>query len=130
MRCLLVILSLLLLTPGCPLLGEDHQVDVSVKVEPGDFSMEENREVSVQVKVENVARNTLTTSVDAGGTQGLNMTEPQRTNFTLKPEEIRIIDFKGQVEEDALPGRYVVDVIVKTDRNDVVTEKAKIMVKK
>ncbi len=124
----LFVLSLFLLIPGCSLLGEKHQVKVSVEVVPSKVSINEGQEVEIKVRVLNIAKGSVTVNIDAANTEGLLIVRPDRTTFTLKPEESRILNFKARIKEDALPGDYIVDIVVKTDSRDEVVEKAKLKV--
>lgn len=126
MRIALILLTLLLLSQGCSLIGEEHQVKTFIEVKPSKLSVGNGEEVKIKVKVENIASSPLTANVDANGSEGLFVVRPERTTITLKPEESRIMDFSARIKEDALPGSYVVDIFVETDRGDVVREKAKL----
>lgn len=123
----LVFLAIVLLVGGC-LIGEKHQIKVVVEVEPAKIKLDEAKEVSIRVNVQNIAKKELSVNVDAQNTEGLYIIEPERTTFSLKPEESRVLSFRAKLKEDALPGRYIVDVLVSTDTGEKVREKARLEV--
>ncbi len=125
---ILYILVLLLLIPGCTLVGKAHEIKVSVNVIPSKVSINYNKYIEMNVVVLNIGSKTVTANIDAGNTEGLVIIKPERATITLKPQESRILGFKAKLEESALPGNYIVDIIGKTNDGDTVVTKANLMV--
>ncbi len=125
---LLAILLAATLVAGCALWSGGHSIKLSTEVIPGQVSLQEPETLRVEVRATNVGNATETITADATATEGLSVTKPNRTQFTLKPEESRIITFTVTVAKDIAPGDYIIDVIVRTGNGDVVTGKAKVKV--
>lgn len=123
----LMFISLLLLSAGCVSKGK-YSVKLDINVVPSKVSLESPEEISIEASVRNVGSSAIVIDADVVGTEGLQVTKPQRTNFTLKPEDSRTIIFTANLSSDAVPGDYVIDVRVKTDKGEVVEEKAKVRV--
>ena len=125
---LLAILLVAILVAGCAIWGDSHAIKLSTEVVPGQVSLQEPETLRVEVRATNVGNATETITADATATEGLSVTKPNRTQFTLKPEESRIITFTVTVAKDIAPGDYIIDVIVRTGNGDIVTGKAKVKV--
>ena len=124
----LTVLLLATLVAGCALWSDSHAVKLSTEVIPGQVSLQEPETLRVEVRATNVGNATETITADATATEGLSVTKPNRTQFTLKPEESRIITFTVTVAKDIAPGDYIIDIVVRTGNGDVVTGKAKVKV--
>ncbi|HDL15427.1 MAG TPA: hypothetical protein ENH28_04665 [Euryarchaeota archaeon] len=109
-------------------MGKAHEIKVSVNVIPGKVSINYDKYIEMNVEVLNIGSKTVTANIDAGNTAGLIIIKPERATVTLKPQESRILGFKAKLEEDALPGNYIVDIIGKTDDGDTVVAKANLRV--
>ncbi len=124
----ILFISLLLLSAGCIYSKSKYSVKLDISVVPSKVSIESPEEISIEANVRNVGSSTITIDADVIGTELLQVKKPQRTNFTLKPEDSRTIVFTANLSKDAVPGDYVIDVRVKTDKGEVVEDRAKIRV--
>lgn len=125
---LLAILLVAILVAGCAIWSDSHAIKLSTEVIPGQVSLQEPETLRVEVRATNVGNATETITADATATEGLSVTKPNRTQFTIKPEESRIVTFTVTVAKDIAPGDYIIDIIVRTGNGDVVTGKAKVKV--
>lgn len=100
---------LVLLVSGCSM-GASPDIVLKGKVDPGQVSLDKRLPVQIQASVENVGNSTETISVDVDGSEGLIVEKPQRTVFTLKPGESRVVIFTGTLEETAVPGKYRIEI--------------------
>ncbi len=127
MRALVFILLLLLIS-GCTISGVKDNIRVESEIVPSKINLEEPEPLSLEVRVKNVGTSTETVSADVKKTEGLSVTKPDRTTFTLKPGESRTIAFTASLTGDAVPGDYIIDVQVKTQNGDIVEDRAKVRV--
>jgi uncharacterized membrane protein len=123
-----VLFFLLLVLSGCTALGSKHTIKLESEVTPSKVSIEEPEEIVVKAKTTNIADKMVTVEVNVVETEGLSITRPNKTTFRLKPGESRIVEFKVNLNEDAVPGDYRIDVQAKTTEGDVVLDKAKLRV--
>jgi uncharacterized membrane protein len=123
-----VLLFLLLVLSGCTALGSKHTIKLESEVTPSKVSIEEPEEIVVKAKTTNIADKMVTVEVNVVETEGLSIIRPNKTTFRLKPGESRIVEFKVNLNEDAVPGDYRIDVQAKTTEGDVVLDKAKLRV--
>jgi uncharacterized membrane protein len=128
MRILIpLILLVMVAAPGC-LLGEKQSIKLESEIVPNKVSLEEPESLSLEAKVSNVGKNTVTITVDIIGDEGLEVSKPPRTTFTIKPGGSRIVIFNATLAEDAVPGDYIIDVTVTTDKGERITGVAKLRV--
>lgn len=123
-RKALFILLALFLIAGCTV-GTTHNMRLRGNVNPGQISLDKRMPVSIEASVENIGNSTETITIDAADdTQGISIEKPERTSFTLKPGESRIVVFIGTLEETAPPGKYRIDITATTKGDDVISETA------
>ena len=122
------VLLLVLLLCGCIIKGEKHAISINSDVSPSRVSLTDREPLRIEVKVTNIDEQKEKIITEVVGTQGLKISTPQKITFVLKPDESRIITFPAELTEDALPGDYVIDVKVSTERGDVIEDKAKVRV--
>ena len=108
------VLVVTILFLGC-MVGSEENIRLKGAVDPGQISLDKDVPVSVEATVENIGNDTETIEVDVDGTEGLIIERPERRSFTLKPGESRTIIFVGRLEETAVPGKYRVEVVAKTE---------------
>ena len=114
---------LLLLITGC-MVGNTDNLRLKTNVNPSQVSLDNKIPVSIEASVENIANSTSVVSVDVEDTEGLIVKKPERTRFTLKPGESRVVIFEGKLEEDAVPGKYRIEVEAQIENGGRVTETA------
>lgn len=113
---------LLLLMIGCTV-GTEHVIRLRGNVYPSRIALDSTEPVTIEASIENIGNSSHTVTVSAeDNTQGINIIMPERTVFTLKPGESRVVLFEGHLDEAAAPGRYRIDVLAKTDSLDLVEE--------
>ncbi len=118
---LLTLLAAALLITGCTL-GTANTIRLKGTANPGQISLDKRMPVAIEATVENIANSTETVTVDVDDTEGLSVTKPERTQFTLKPGESRVVIFTGKLDETAVPGKYRIEISAVTQRGDHVTE--------
>jgi uncharacterized membrane protein len=121
------VILLLLLVSGC-LLGARQNIKVNSRVTPAKVALEEPEPISIEVHVSNVGSSSETITADVTETEGLMVTKPNRTVFTLKRGESRTITFTAYLMEDAVPGEYIIDVKIEAESGEIVWDRAKITV--
>ena len=114
-------LVFIFLAAGCTV-GTPHSIRLRGNLNPAQLSLDKRMPVSIEASVENIANSTETVSVDVVETEGLLIEKPERTSFTMKPGESRVVVFTGELEETAVPGKYRVEITADTERGDRVTE--------
>jgi uncharacterized membrane protein len=124
----LIFLFLMAAGTGCILFQGHQSISLESEVVPSKVSLAEPEPLSVEVQVGNIGKSTVKVKVDVGTDEGLRISNPPKTDFTIKPEGSRIVIFNASLEEDAVPGDYVIDVKVTTDKGEVVTGVAKLRV--
>ncbi len=129
MRAVLFILLLisLLLISGCTISSRQN-IKLESEIVPSKINLEEPEPLYLEARVKNIGTATETVTTDVVKTEGLSVTKPSRTTFTLKPGESRTITFSASLTEDAVPGDYIIDVQVKTENGDMVWDRAKLRV--
>jgi hypothetical protein len=105
---ILVVLLVMLLS-GCSM-GASRDIVLRGTVDPGQVSLDKLLPVAIEASVENVGNSTETIAVDVDGTEGLLVEKPERTVFTLKPGESRVVIFIARLEETAVPGKYRIEI--------------------
>jgi uncharacterized membrane protein len=116
----MILLSVFLVI-GCTI-GTTSTIRLKGNVDPAQISLDKRIPVSIEANVENIANSTETVTVDVEETEGLSIEGPERTTFTLKPGESRVVIFVGKLEEAGVPGEYRIDISAKTREGDRVTE--------
>ncbi len=127
MRTVLLLILIVFIT-GCTISNSRENIRLESEIVPGKISLNEPEEVRLEAKVKNVGTSTETVSADVVKTEGLVVTKPSRTTFTLKPGESRTIVFSANLTADAVPGDYIIDVQVKTQNGNIVNDRAKLRV--
>jgi uncharacterized membrane protein len=117
----LLIFLLAFALAGC-IVGTADTVRLKGNVNPAQISLDKRAPVSIEANVENIANLTETVSVDVEDTEGLSIVKPERTTFTLKPGESRVVIFMGTLDEAGVPGEYRIDIYAETKNGDVVNE--------
>ncbi len=120
LNVILAVLLVLLLS-GCSM-GGSRDIVLRGNVDPGQVSLDKMLPVAIEASVENVGNTTETISVDVGGSEGLIVEKPDRTTFTLKPGESRVVIFIGRLEETAVPGKYRIEITAGPQGSGAVTE--------
>jgi uncharacterized membrane protein len=120
LACLLVIL-------GC-LGGKTHNIKLTSEVTPAKVSLDDKKLISIDVRATNVGTSLEKITADVIKTEGLVIILPNRTTFTLKPEESRTIIFYAELMDEAVPGDYIIDVKVETESGDIIWDRARIRV--
>ena len=124
----LVFVLLLAVSAGC-ILGQGKQsIKLESQVVPSKVSLEEFEPLSIEARVSNIGKTTVKVKVDVVTDEGIIIGKPPRTEFTIKPGGSRIVVFNASLEEDVVPGDYVIDIAVVTDKGDAVTGVAKLRV--
>ena len=124
----LVFIFILIIASGCLLSSDKQGIKLESEIVPSKISLDEAQPLTLEARVTNIghAKETITAEVIA--TEGLDVSTPERTEFTLKPGESRIITFDATLKKDAVPGDYIIDIQVKTDTGEVITGVAKLRV--
>ncbi len=125
---IVLLLILIVSISGCTISNSKENIRLESEIVPGKISLEKPEEVHLEAQVKNVGTSTETVTADVVKTEGLMVTKPSRTTFTLKPGESRTIAFSANLTDDAVPGDYIIDVQVKTLNGDIVTDRAKLRV--
>ncbi len=129
MRALVLIFMLFIaLVSGCLLSNGKQGIKLESEIVPSKVSLEEAQPLILEARVTNVGNVKETITAEAIATEGLNVSQPERTEFTLKPGESRIITFDATLMKDAVPGDYIIDIQVKTGTGEVITGVAKLRV--
>jgi uncharacterized membrane protein len=105
-------------------------IKLECEVKPSKVSLDDPKTISIEAHVSNIGTSIQTVDVDVVKTEGIEVVKPERTRFTLKQGESRVVTFYASLMEDTVPGNYIIDIEVKTQEGDVVKGKAKIIVVK
>jgi uncharacterized membrane protein len=116
-----IILLTLLLIVGCTV-GNSKNIRLRGNVNPAQISLDKKVPVFIEANVENIGNSTETVSLEVDDTEGLSVEKPKRTSFTLQPGESRIISFTGILDANAVPGKYRVEILAKTENSGRVSE--------
>jgi uncharacterized membrane protein len=117
----MIILLTLLLIVGCTV-GSSKNIRLRGNVNPAQISLDKKVPVFIEANVENIGNSTETVSLEVDDTEGLSVEKPKRTSFTLQPGESRIISFTGILDANAVPGKYRVEILAKTENSGRVSE--------
>jgi uncharacterized membrane protein len=123
-----LLLFLAVFISGCTISSNRENIRLESEIVPSKVSLDSPVQVSLEARVENVGTSTETITADIVKTEGLIVTKPDRTTFTLKPGESRTVTFKANLTADAVPGDYIIDVQVKTQSGNIVWDRAKLRV--
>ena len=124
----LVLLFLLAVSAGC-IFGQGKQsIKLDSQVVPSKVSLSEPEPLSVEAEVSNIGKSTVKVTVDVETDEGILIDKPLKTDFTIKPGGSRIVVFNASLDKDAVPGDYVIDIKVTTDKGDVIKGVAKLRV--
>lgn len=127
MKGAILVLMVLILISGCTI-GERHTMKVDSDVVPSKISLGEHAPVKIEATATNIGSATETITADVRGTEGLNVTPPNNTIFTLKPGESRTVTFTAKLTKDAVPGDYILDVHIQTNSGDLIIDRIKLRV--
>lgn len=128
MRRFIAFLACLMVISGCIIGGTGHNIKLTSEVKPAKVSLENKELISINVRATNVGTSLEKITADVIKTEGLVIIPPNRTTFTLKPDESRTIIFYANLMEDAVPGDYIIDVQIKTEDGDIIWDRAKVRV--
>ena len=128
MRRFIAFLACLMVISGCIMGGTKHNIKLTSEVKPAKVSLENKELISINVRATNVGTSLEKITADVIKTEGLVIIPPNRTTFTLKPDESRTIIFYANLMEDAVPGDYIIDVQIKTEDGDIIWDRAKVRV--
>ncbi len=106
---------------GCTI-GVSQDIRLRGSVNPSQVSLDRKVPISIEASVENIANSTETISVDVVDTEGLSVQKPERTTFTLKPGESRVVIFIGILEDTAVPGKYRIEIAAETEDGEMSNE--------
>jgi uncharacterized membrane protein len=123
----LIALAAVFMFIGCTV-GTAHNIRLKGNVNPAQISLSKRTSASIEASVENIGNSTETVSVDVVETEGLSVMKPERATFTLKPGEVRIVTFTGTLEETAVPGTYVIEIIADAKSGGTVRERVSLKV--
>lgn len=123
-----VFLLLLISLSGCTIRSTRENIRLESEIVPSKMGLDEPVELKLEARVKNVGTSNEVITADVVRTEGLIVTKPDRTTFTLKPGESRTITFSANLTEDAVPGDYIIDVQVKTQNGNLVWDRAKLRV--
>ncbi len=127
MRALVLIFTLMIAS-GCLLSSSKSSIKLESEIVPSKISLDEPQPMTLEARVTNIGDAKETINAEAIATEGLSVTRPVRTEFTLKPGESRTITFNATLMEDAVPGDYIIDIQVKTDTGELINGVAKLRV--
>jgi len=127
-RFLFLALVLLILSTGCTV--DKHTIKITTEAVPSKISLTNPEPISVKVSVKNIGTSIETVTADITKTEGVEVTSPNKTVFTLKPGESRTVTFIGRLRVDAVPGDYIIDTQIRTTTGDLVTDRVKVRVVK
>ncbi len=127
MKRLIVLLAFIIIISGC-IDGKGHNIKLTTEVTPAKISLDNLELISIDVRATNVGTSLEKITADVIKTEGLVIIPPNRTAFTLKPDESRTIIFYADLMEDAVPGDYIIDVKIETDAGDIIWDRAKVRV--
>jgi hypothetical protein len=119
---------LLFLTSGCTLGTGGHSINLDSEVIPSKVSLEDPEPIYILAHAKNIGTSAETISADVIKTEGLNVVKPEKTEFILKPDESRDITFTATLEENAVPGDYIIDIQIRTKSGDLVWDRARLRV--
>ncbi|RMF89274.1 MAG: hypothetical protein D6733_06610 [Methanobacteriota archaeon] len=120
-------LLMALLLTGCAI-GTTSSIRLRGNVDPAQISLSKRTPAAIEASVENIGNSTQTVTVDVVDTEGLSIEKPERTTFTLKPGEARVATFTGILEETAVPGNYVIEIVVDTEKGERIKERVTLKV--
>lgn len=129
----LTAILIVFLVSGCTAFssGAKQSIKVDSLVVPGKVSLDElDAYIEVEAKITNVGTLVETISASAVATEGLSISPPDKTRFTLKPHESRTVLFNATLDKDAAPGDYIIDIEVKTEKGDLISGVAKLRVER
>jgi uncharacterized membrane protein len=126
MRALFLIF--LIIASGCLVSSGKSGIKLESEIVPNKISLEEAQSLTLEARVTNIGKAKETITAEAIPTEGLSVSRPERTDFTLKPGESRTITFNATLLKDAVPGDYIIDIQVKTGTGEVITGVAKLRV--
>ncbi len=124
-----IVLFALLVTSGCTL-GSSNNLKLSGEVVPSKISLDESKVILLEASVKNDGTSTETITIDVVKTEGVDVKRPDRTQFTLKPGESRVITFEASLTSDAVEGDYILEVAVQSQSGGYVGDRAKLRVVK
>ncbi len=127
--CIAILLIVLLATTGCTI-GNTKNLKLSGEVVPSKISLDNTQPISLEATVKNDGTATETITIDVVKTEGVDVKRPDRTQFTLKPGESRVITFEASLTSDAVPGDYILEVTVQSQSGEYVGDRAKLRVVK
>ncbi|MFQ6135740.1 MAG: hypothetical protein ACE5PM_00990 [Candidatus Hydrothermarchaeales archaeon] len=131
MRRLYAVLILLaiVLSVGCTI-GSTQNLKLTSEVVPSKISLDNPEAMQLEATIRNVGTSTETITIDVIKTEGVDVEKPERTEFTLKPGESRMVTFGSTLASDAVPGDYVLEVYVQSRSGEYVGDRAKLRVVK
>ncbi|MFQ5974720.1 MAG: hypothetical protein ACE5J5_00170 [Candidatus Hydrothermarchaeales archaeon] len=124
-----IILLAVLVTSGCTI-GRAKNLKLNGEVVPSKISLDESQPIVLEATVENGGTATETIIIDVVKTEGVDVKRPERTQFTLKPGESRVVTFEASLTSDAVPGDYILEVTVQSQSGEYVGDRAKLRVVK
>ena len=127
-RFLFLALVLIIISSGCTV--DKHTIKITSEAVPSKVSLTNPEPISVKVLVKNIGTSIETVTADITKTEGVEVTTPNKTVFTLKPGESRTVTFIGRLKVDAVPGDYILDTQIRTRTGDLVTDRVKVRVVK
>ncbi len=124
-----IVLFAILVTSGCTL-SSSNNLKLSGEVVPSKISLDESKVILLEASVKNDGTATETITIDVVKTEGVDVKRPDRTQFTLKPGESRVITFEASLTSDAVQGDYILEVVVQSQSGEYVGDRAKLRVVK
>jgi uncharacterized membrane protein len=116
------------LASGCTI-GERHTIKLDSRVIPDKVSLSSKESIKLQATATNIGTSTEIITADVGDTEGIEVVKSNSTrSFTLKPGESRVIEFDAKLTHNAVPGDYILDVQIKTNSGDLITDRVKLRV--
>ena len=125
-----LMLAIVLITSGCIVGGSGKNLKLSGEVVPSKISLDDTKSIVLEASIKNDGTATETITIDVVKTEGVDVKKPERTIFTLKPGERRIVTFEASLTSDAVPGDYILEVTVQSQSGEYVGDRAKLRVVK
>lgn len=127
-KYLAVAIVLLFLTSGCTI-GERHTIKLDSRVIPDKISLSSKEPIKLQATAKNIGTSIENITADVGDTEGIEVDKPNSArSFILKPGESRVIEFDAKLTHNAVPGDYILDIQIKTNSGDLITDRVKLRV--
>lgn len=125
---LLILLFVLIIISGCIRDDGAQTIKLVTIVEPSKVALDFPEPIYIKVRAANIGMEDQTINASVISSEGLFVSEPPRTIFTLKSGESREITFEAELSYDAVPGDYRIDVVIWTEAYDKVTQQTKLRV--